>query len=99
MYGLIESDKLFFYKTLLEKEKKMKRIVVNLGGYGDFDMPTVESVWLAPEGMDRTDVRTLVDEIENNNSNVRDTKKATARLKQEGFTALHNVDCLVGGNL
>jgi len=77
----------------------MKRLVINLGGYGDFDSPYVDSVWLAPDGYDKSQVKSLADEIANENSNTNDVDKAAKRLKREGFTPLKSYDCLVGGNL
>ena len=77
----------------------MKRLVVNLGGYGDFDMPYVDSTWMSPDGMDPEDAKEFVRQLESDNSNTNKLDKAIRRLKSEGFEKVISVECLVGGNL
>lgn len=74
-------------------------MVVNLGGYGDFDMRYVDSVWLAPEGMSKADVKFIIDQIEAGSYNTTELDEAMSVLKKSGFTKLNSLECLIGGGL
>ena len=76
-----------------------KRIIVNVGGYGDFDMPYVEASLLAPEYMSKKEINNIVQQVTEENLYTRDTTKAIEVLKREGFEIFTNVDLLVGGGL
>jgi|SaaInlStandDraft_4_1057021.scaffolds.fasta_scaffold28552_3 hypothetical protein len=41
----------------------MKRVAMSLGQYIDFGIPVTNQVWLAPETMSKSDVKTLSQEI------------------------------------
>ena len=74
-----------------------QRVVVTLGGYGNFDLPKSESVWLAPKGMSKMFIEKIVEQIEASTYNNKDPFIAIKRLKKEGFTELKNIECLIGG--
>lgn len=77
----------------------MERTIVNLGGYGDFDMPYVDSTWMSPDGMDPEDAKEIIQNVEHDNSNTDRLDKAVKQLKQAGFVKVQSMECLVGGNL
>jgi len=77
----------------------MREIIVSLGGYGDFNMITINSLWLSPEGMNKSEIQNLVIQIKNDNAHTNDTQQAVKQLKKAGFSPIKNINCLVGSNL
>ena len=76
----------------------MKRIAVNLEQYGDFDIKVNVGVLLAPEGMSKIDVKTIINSVKDDCADKNDPEPARKLLKSYGFESLYTVDCCVGGN-
>ena len=77
----------------------MKNVIVNLGGYGDFDMPYTEFSFLSPDGMSKGEVKVVCNTISSLFKNTKDVSCAVKEFKSQGFIVVNSVDCLDGGNL
>lgn len=76
-----------------------QRTVVNIGVYGDFDMPCIQVAMIAPEGMSKQTINSIVQQVTEENLYTRDTTNAVKVLKREGFEIFNMVDLVVGGGL
>ncbi len=77
----------------------MKKVVVNVQTYGDFDIPGTACVMFAPECMTRSQVKSMVKLIQDDNRKTNDPEAAIKELKQLGFTPCTAVNLTVGGGL
>lgn len=74
-------------------------IAINLETYGDFDIPVNNGILIPPEGMGKSSVIAINNEIEKKCANDRNPDRAIKLFKEVGFTVLFTLDCTVGGNL
>ena len=77
----------------------MKRLVINIQTYGDFDIPGTDTIMLAPEGYGTGDVAILARSLEDEYSKTRDSSGAIKELKSMGFTVCKDINCNIGGDL
>ncbi len=77
----------------------MKNIVVNVQTYGDFDIPGTACVMLAPEYMTKSQIKSMVKLIQDDNRKTNDPDAAIEELKKLGFQSCSTVDLTVGGGL
>ena len=77
----------------------MKRIVINVQTYGDFDIPGTDTIMMAPEGYVVGAVAKLARVIQDNNSKTRDSSATIKELKSLGFTVCKDINLTIGGGL
>ena len=77
----------------------MSRIAVNIEVFGDFDIAVTHLVMLAPDGLGKAQVRTMVKEVKLNNRMTDDPEQAIKELKQMGFTPCSTMGLTIGGGL
>ena len=77
----------------------MKRIVINVQTYGDFDIPSTDTIMMAPEGYVVGAVAKLARVIQSANSKTRDSAATIKELKSLGFTVCKEIDLTIGGDL
>lgn len=77
----------------------MKRIVINVQTYGDFDIPGTDVIMMAPEGFVLGAAAKLARTFADMNSKTNDTSAVIKELKAHGFTVCKAVDLTIGGDL
>lgn len=74
-------------------------IIVNIETYGDFDMPSTDTLMVAPDFMTKKGARTLADEASAKFANTNDSAEVIKFFKDQGFTPAIELKCTIGGNL
>jgi len=74
-------------------------IIINIETYGDFDVPSTDTLMVAPDGMTESYAKQLAEQARIDYAHTSDSADLIKSLKSEGFSCVHEIKCSIGDDL